>query len=220
MKYWFYDVVKGLLWLFFRLGFGLEVLGQDRVPTTGAFLLASNHVSYLDPPLIGVACPRRLSFMAQADLFKHLLLGAFLRGVHAIPLRRGEGDLGAMREALARLRRGEAVAIFPEGARQVSGRLGAAKRGAGLLAATARVPFVPVQVKGTYEALPPRARRVRRAKIRVAFGEAISYTKAAVSSLHASKTERGEGPPSPRDDYQRLADALSSQWRRLEEQWP
>jgi len=205
MRYWFYDLVKAVLWLFFRLGFGLEVLGREHVPTRGTFIVAANHVSYLDPPLVGAVCPRRLRFLARADLFDHPLLGAFLRGVHVIPLTRGAGDVTAMRTALACLGRGEAVTIFPEGGRQFSGQLGAAKRGVGLLADTAQAPIVPALVQGTFQALPPGARRLRRAKIRVAFGEPIAYTKTSSSSARAHHEE--------------LARAVTQRWRDLAERW-
>ncbi|MBI2104835.1 MAG: 1-acyl-sn-glycerol-3-phosphate acyltransferase, partial [Candidatus Omnitrophica bacterium] len=192
---------KFLLWLFFRVGFGLEVVGQEHVPKRGAFLVASNHVSYLDPPLIGVACPRRLRFMARADLFRHLLLGAFLRGVHAIPLKREAGDIAAFRAALAALRGGAGVAIFPEGGRQLSGTPGAPKRGVGLLADAARVPVIPALVQGTFQALPPHERRLRRAKIRVAFGEPIPYTFISAPRRH-----------------EQVAEAVAQAWRRLAQQ--
>lgn len=207
MRYWFYAFVKAVLWVFFRLGFGLEVSGQEHVPQQGSFIVASNHVSYLDPPVIGVACPRRLSFLARSSLFRHPLLGAFLRGIHAIPLKREEGDLGAVRTAVLRLQRGEPVAIFPEGGRQLSGRLGEAKRGVGLLAAMARVPIVPAVVTGTFQALRPGSRWFARAKIRVAFGPPIPYTTALASVAR-----------SVRSRHQHLADALTQQWRRMREQ--
>jgi len=211
MKYWFYTFVKAVLWVFFRLGFGLEVRGQEHVPQQGSFIVASNHVSYLDPPVIGVACPRRLSFLARSTLFQHPLLGAFLRGIHAIPLRREEGDLGAVRAAVLRLTRGEPVAIFPEGRRQFSGRLGTAKRGVGLLAEAARVPVIPAVVRGTFEALPPGSRRLARAKIRVAFGPPIPYTTDLASTA-------GPSGRSARSRHQQLADALTQQWCRMLEQ--
>lgn len=201
MKYWFYHLVKAILWVVFRLGFGLEVRGRAHVPRRGPFILASNHVSFLDPPLLGAACPRRLSFMARATLFTHGLLGAFMRGVHVIPLERGEGDLGAIREAVHRLHRGDAVAIFPEGGRQMSGRLGAAQRGVGLLADAAQVPIIPVVVTGTFEAWPPHAQRLRRAKIRVAFGPSIPYTNRPASARRAY--------------HEALAVAVTEAWRRL-----
>ena len=211
MKYWFYHVVKGILWIFFRLGFGLEVHGQAHVPKTGPFILASNHISFLDPPLLGAACPRRLSFMARSTLFRQPVLGAFMRAVYVIPLERGEADLGAVREALRRLQLGEAVAIFPEGGRQLSGTLGIAKRGVGLLALAAQVPIVPVLVQGTNEALPPDATRLHQAKIRVAFAPPISYTSGSLE-LAAGKTARAR--------HEQLAQDVTQAWRQLTAQMP
>jgi len=204
MTYWFYDFAKFILWSIFRGGFGLDVHGQAHVPKRGAFIVASNHVSFLDPPVIGVACPRRLVFMARADLFRHPVLGRVLRGLRVMPLVRGESDVSAIRSAVARLRRGEAVAIFPEGGRQASGALGMARRGVGLLAITAQVPIIPAIVTGTYEALPRHARRVRRAKIRVAFGPPIAYTDASLSRQECSRRH-----------HEALAEAVSAAWRQL-----
>ena len=203
MTYWFYDLVKFVLRLFFRLGFGLEVLGREHVPKRGAFIVAANHVSFLDPPLVGVVCPRRLRFLARADLYHHPLLGAFLRGIHAIPLQRDAADLAAVRAALSSLRSGRAVAMFPEGGRQFSGQLGLAKPGVGLLADTAQTPIIPALVQGTFQALPPGARRLRRAKIRVAFGEPIPYTRNSSSSARAH--------------HEALARAVTRSWRDLAE---
>ena len=205
MKWLAYDLVKFLCWAFFRIGFGLEVRGRSHVPKRGPFILASNHVSFLDPPLVGVACPRRLRFMARADLYRQPLLAAFLRGVKAISIKRGEADLMAIRAGLSRLRAGEAIAIFPEGGRQLSGALGVAKRGVGFLAEAAQVPVIPAYVSGTFEALPPHATGFSRAKIRVAFGEAITYTDTSLSS---------------RTRQEWIADAVTQQWRRLAAQRP
>ena len=204
---WFYDFSKFTLWTYFRFGFGLEVRGREHVPARGAFILAANHVSYFDPPVLGAACPRRLHFMARASLFRHPLLGAFMRGVGVIPLERGEGDVGALREAVRRHRRGDVVAIFPEGGRQFSSRLGEARRGVGLLAMTARVPIVPALIQGTFQALPPHARRPVRAKIRVAFGGPIPYTK---PPLPADGTIT-----SARERHEALARAVTQAWRDL-----
>ena len=217
MKYWFYYVVRFWLEVIFRLGFGLDVRGRSHIPRRGGFLLASNHLSYLDPPLLGAACSRRLSFMAQAQLFDHRVLGAFMRGVHVIPLQRGEGDAAAVREAVRRLRRGDAVAIFPEGGRQFSGQLGTAKGGVGLLAVMANVPIVPVLVRGTFEALPPGSRRLKPAKIRVAFGPQIPYTTSPVPTLgsddrRASRARHDQLAAQVTQQWHRLAEQLTSEW--------
>lgn len=221
MKYWFYSCTKWLLWLVFRCGFGLEVMGQEHVPPSGPFILAANHVSYLDPPVLGAACPRRLSFMARASLFRQPWLAAFMRGVHVIPLQRGEGDLDAIREAVRRLRRGEPLAIFPEGGRQFSGQLGQARRGVGLLATTAHAPIVPALIQGTFQAFPPHAGRLSRAKIRVAFGPQIPYTTASPPSglpEGGPHTVGSSRQSAKRAHHERLAEALTHAWGQLANQ--
>jgi len=214
-----YAATKFLCWLFFRLGYGLEVTGQEHVPRRGACIIASNHVSYLDPILVGTACPRRLTFMARNTLFRHPLLRAWLRGVGAVPLNRDEADVAAVRRAIASLRRGMPIALFPEGTRQHLGQLGRAKRGVGLLAILAKVPVVPVYVHGTYEALPRGATRLRPAKIRVAFGRPVAYTTESVVPGSASRdpttTARAQAQAS-HADQQRIADAVTAAWRQLE----
>jgi 1-acyl-sn-glycerol-3-phosphate acyltransferase len=209
MKQLWYAFAKLVCWLAFRIGFGLQVQGQAHVPRHGAFLLASNHLSFLDPPLVGAACPRRLWFLARDDLFEHPLLGTLLRMLDVMPLKRGESDVATIRLALHHLKRGHPVAMFPEGGRQLSGAIGASKRGIGLLAAWARVPIVPVVVQGTFDALPPTASRPRPAKIRVAFGPPIPYTNGSEpmpNNHQASARQRR---------HQALADAVTEQWRRL-----
>jgi 1-acyl-sn-glycerol-3-phosphate acyltransferase len=212
-----YALSKFILWLIFRFRFGLEVSGQEHVPKRGGVILASNHVSFLDPPVVGVACPRRLRFMARADLFRKPLLGLFLRSIGVMPLKRDETDLAAMRAALVRLERGEGVAIFPEGNRQLTGRLGSAKRGVGLLADAAGVSIVPVLVRGTFEALPPAVTRLQKAKIRVAFGPPIPYTKPSAPAA-PSDAPTTEGRLSGRARHEQLAEAVTQSWRRLDEQ--
>ena len=213
MKWLGYDLTKFLCWLMFRFRFGLRVSGQEHVPARGAFILASNHISYLDPPLIGVACPRRLRFLARADLYHHPRLALFLNGVRVISLKRDEADFHAVRAALACLRRGEPVAIFPEGGRQLSGTLGAAKRGVGLLALAAQVPIVPAFVQGTFQALPPGVKRLQPSKIRVAFGEPISYTDEP-----PSLQERCQAGAAGKERQEALAAAVTREWRRLQGQ--
>lgn len=216
-----YGLSKLLSWLFLRIGFGLEVEGQEHVPAQGGCVIASNHVSYLDPLVVGVAAPRRLAFMARHTLFTKPLLGWWLRGVGAIPVRREEADLSAIRAAVHTLRQGIPMAMFPEGTRQEDGRLSTAKRGVGLLAVTAGVPIVPVYLQGTFDAMP-RGGGLHRAKIRVAFGPPVTYTNGPVPSGSAPGTTPAPGrpaEPASRLQHQQLADAVTREWRRLAERF-
>lgn len=213
-----YGLTKFLCWLFFRIGFSLKVTGHAHVPKQGAFILASNHVSFLDPVVVGTACPRRLVFMARNTLFKHMLLRWWLNGVGAIALNRDESDVSAVRAAVGALRKGLPVALFPEGTRQESGKLGRAKRGVGMLAKLAKVPVVPMYVHGTYEALPRGAKGLRLAKIQVALGPLIPYTSASVPQPSASvglPNAEHAGKRAQHADQERIAREVTASWQQL-----
>ncbi len=174
---WFFDLVAWIARQLLRVAFGARTLHPDRVPTGGAFLVAANHESYLDPPLIGAFMPRRrLSFVARAGLFSTGVLGWVIRRLNAIPLREDTGDAAAIRETARRLGEGSPVLIFPEGSRSPDGQMQEFKRGAALLVKRARCPVLPVAVKGCFEAWP-RGRRLPRLRrpIALAFGRPIAY---------------------------------------------
>lgn len=160
----------------------LETEGWDRLPT-GACLIASNHQSFLDPPLVGGALPFEIAFVARKSLFENPFFGGVIRACRAIPLDRDEADLAAIRRALATLSEGRKLLIFPEGTRSHDGSLLPAKAGAGLLALRSGVPVVPVRIRGARDVLP-RGGGVPRggARIRIRFGRAI-----AAESLDAGR---------------------------------
>lgn len=151
----------------------LEVEGWDRLPE-GACLIASNHQSFLDPPIIGGCLPFEIAFVARKSLFYNPVFGGVIRACRAIPLDREEADLAAVRRALATLAEGRKLLIFPEGTRSQDGVMLPAKAGAGLLALRSRVPVVPVRIRGARDVLP-RGGSVPMggARIRVRFGKAI-----------------------------------------------
>lgn len=152
---------------------GLEVKGAENIPREGGFILASNHLSYLDPVAVAVVCPRKLDFMARHDLFSNPLFGCFLSGLGVFPVRRGSADIAALREAMRRIRNNRALVIFPEGRRTVIGETSAAEGGIGLLVKRMKVPVIPAYVKGTDVALPRDAKFIKRARICVYFGKQI-----------------------------------------------
>jgi 1-acyl-sn-glycerol-3-phosphate acyltransferase len=151
------------------------VTGREHIPRKGAAVLASNHISYLDPPLIGSAIWRPAWFMAKAELFDTPAFGWLCRGLHAFPVRRGTGDRAALKHSLSLLEKGEMVAIFPEGTRSQTGELGPPELGVGMLVLRTGAPVIPIAISGTNEMLPRDAKMLRPARIRVRIGPPIHF---------------------------------------------
>lgn len=165
-----YAILKPLAFLAMRLLFGLRSRGTEHVPAEGPVLLVANHSSLLDPPLVGGVAPRRLSFLAKAELFEIPLFGALIRGLGARPVRREGADVGALRTALRVLKDGGALLVFPEGTRGEEGVLRSAKPGAGMLAVLGGAAVVPVYVSGSGRAWPRGRRLPRPTRVTVTFG--------------------------------------------------
>ena len=129
---------------FVRLVYGLRVHGLDNVPLDGPCVIAANHDSAWDPPVVGISTPRFLQFMAKRELFGNALMGAVFRGVGAFPVDRGRNDIGAVKEALRRLQQGGAVGIFFEGTRRAEAK--GAMEGAAFLAQRSGAVLVPTAI--------------------------------------------------------------------------
>jgi len=152
--------------------FPRKVYGHEYIPRQGGFIIASNHVSNMDPVVLGVSCLRRINFVTKDSLFKGFL-GWLLRKLGAFPIKRGEADLGAVKEALKRLRKGKPVLIFVEGTRRLEGASSKAQAGIGFLAAKTNVPVIPVYVDGTQNVLPPGSKFLTRKPVFVRFGPPV-----------------------------------------------
>jgi len=171
-----YRISVIIIRIIFRLNGGLEIKGKENIPGKGGLIVASNHVSYLDPPLIGAAVQRRATFMARKGLFKIPVLGCFIKHF-AIPVKRGgHGGVSSIKEALKRLKRGGLLVIFPEGMRSTHGEFLEAKRGIGMLVSISNAPVVPAFIAGSYNALPVGARWIKRARITVTFGKPLYFS--------------------------------------------
>ena len=149
-----YSVLFGLLscvcWFLFRVLCRWQVTGLENVPASGA-IIAPNHRSFWDIPLIGLALRgRRTHFMAKSELFQNPIFGSIIRALLAFPVKRGAPDRTAIRHAIEILKQGDLVAIFPEGTRGKNGKLGEAEPGLALIAAKASVPIVPVGISGSH----------------------------------------------------------------------
>lgn len=149
-----YRLVSGLLvFPLFRFLFRGSTQGLEHVPMEGPLVVASNHGSHLDPPLLGHALGRPVAFMAKAELFAIPLLGAVIRACGAYPVRRGASDREAIRTATAKLGEGWATGVFLDGTRQANGRVNNPLPGAALLAARSGAPLLPVAIVNSHRAL-------------------------------------------------------------------
>ncbi|MBM7645311.1 1-acyl-sn-glycerol-3-phosphate acyltransferase [Scopulibacillus daqui] len=157
-------IVSGLFKLFFRY----KVIGEENVPKDGGVLLCSNHLSNFDPPMIGCACPRELSFMAKAELFKIPLLKQLITRLNAIPVKRGHSDRQAFKMTMKLLEEGKTMTIFPEGTRNKTDQLKKGLSGAGFFALRTNAHVVPCAIIGSYKLFKP---------IKVVFGEPIDFSE-------------------------------------------
>lgn len=134
----------------YDLWFAGEVAGVENIPAEGPFLLASNHASFLDPPLIGSNVPRHLCYFARKNLFKPGLPSWFLHRVNTIPVDRdGGSDVGAIKQIFKSLKQGRGILIFPEGTRSPDGNFLPPRPGTGMIACKSGVPVVPVRIFGS-----------------------------------------------------------------------
>ncbi len=130
-----------------------EVAGVEHIPLQGGLIVAANHASVLDPPLIGCQLPRQLTFFARKTLWKGGVVNWWLDAVGTIPVDRDSGsDVSAIKRVLQELKGGRAIIVFPEGTRTPTGALQPAKAGVGLLACRTGVPVVPARIFGSFEA--------------------------------------------------------------------
>jgi len=172
-----YSTLRFLSLIIFKLLFRIRATGIENIPKRGGFILASNHASYLDPVAVGVACKRKLNYMAKEELFRNPLSSWFFRAINVFPVKRDSADLSALKEAMRRVRRGEPLVLFPEGSRRFDGASSQPYPGIGFLAAKLNVPVIPAFIKGTGKALPPGAKFIKLTNVSVCFGKQISIER-------------------------------------------
>lgn len=150
-----------------------RVLGHENIPKTGGVIIAPNHISYSDPPVVGAALRRQVRFMAKEELFRIPVLSLLIRIVGAFPIKQKTADRAALKKALRLLEQGRVVCVFPEGTRSLDGNLLQPELGIGLIALKSRVPVVPIALVGTNKLLPPHSPLPKFSRVRVHIGKPI-----------------------------------------------
>ena len=195
------------------LVFRIRCRGREHVPATGGGLVLSNHQSHLDPVLIGLACDRRLNYLARQTLFRFAPFRWLINSLDAIPLDREGLGIGGIKETLKRLKREELVLMFPEGTRTRDGEVGKLKPGFCALARRANVPLVPVAIEGAFNAWPRSQPLPLPAAIHIQFGapllpadiaplddtQLLAEVDRRIRACHTLARQSRERPDLPRD---------------------
>lgn len=184
------ELLRPLVWLAARAYFKVRFEGVHHIPLQGPLIIAPNHVTYADPPLVSIPVPRPIYYMAWRRLFDVPVLGWLIRLARAFPVDVDMADRRATRQAVRLLQARAAVMIFPEGGRSADGRLQPFKPGAFRLASSLRVPVLPVTIVGGHEAWPPHRLLPRPGRISIVYHPPIVPASGADIRTAALELER------------------------------
>lgn len=198
--YWFF---KNLAKLLAKIFFRFRVIHPERLPQSGGLILAANHQSYFDPPLVGICSKRAVHYLARKTLMEWPFFGPLFPDMNVIPVDRDGNDMSALKTVIRKIKEGEGVVLFPEGTRSRDGKLQPGQAGVGLVIAKTLAPVVPVRIFGSYEAFPRGSKGVKFHPIRVVIGEPIHFTKEDVANAD-------------RDTYRQLSQRVMDAIARLE----
>lgn len=174
----FYYIAKYIVLAVIKVIYRVQVEGIENIPKKGPVIICPNHISFLDPPIVGALLNRRIYFMAKAELFKNVIFGYILRkGLGAFPVKRGTSDLSAIKTALNHLKNGQAIGIFPEGTRSKNGMLQKAEPGVSMLAVRSHAAVIPVGIKSNYRLF---------SKVIIRIGKPINLDKYLNSKLSSN----------------------------------
>jgi 1-acyl-sn-glycerol-3-phosphate acyltransferase len=204
-----YRFASWLVRVFARCYFRLRVVGAHHVPLVGPSVLASNHVSYLDPPLVGCVLPRRIHSLARKSLFESAIGGFIIRRLQAVPVDRDGGGGAGLKAILDRLSAGSTILLFPEGTRSPDGEVKTARAGIGLTVIKSDAPVIPVRIVGAFEAMGRHHRFPRPRPITIVFGAPLTFAALRAEAATCDKARLKE-------IYQQVADELMDAVRQLQ----
>ena len=203
MMRWIYWIGWLLFGAAYRSLFGLRIIGREHLITEGPVLVASNHQSFLDPPLVGSLYDDEMVYLARKTLFKPGFLEWLYNQWNAIPVDQDRPDMASLKTIIRKLKEGQRVLLFPEGERSFDGTIGEAAPGIGLVAVKSGVPIQPLRIYGANEALQRGSARIRLARITVKIGPAIILSP---EELKAASNKEG---------YERISQQIMSAIKAL-----
>lgn len=168
-----YRIQRMLFGSVFGAYFRVTATGRRYIPLDGRIIVAANHASIVDPPIIGLMSPRAVVTLAKEELWRVPILRWWLDSLGAVAVNRGSADLGALRAALEVVRKNKALLLFPEGTRTSDGKIAPLQRGVGWIACRSRAIVVPTFIEGSYQAFSRHRRIPRPSRITVHFGEPL-----------------------------------------------
>jgi 1-acyl-sn-glycerol-3-phosphate acyltransferase len=197
-----YRIFRSLVWWFTQAFTRLDIEGRDHLPTSGAYVLAPVHRSYVDTPIVACVSSRRIRFMGKQEIWKYPRLGWLVSILGAFPVNRGTADREALSNCIAVLDAGEPLVLFPEGERKDGPRIHPLFDGAAFVAARAGVPIIPIGIGGSARVMPRHAKMIRPKKVHMVIGEPIVV-------------EVGESGRAPRRAISEASERLSIELQRL-----
>lgn len=181
----FYFITCFLSGLVARIFLHIRLTGIENIPKDGGVIIAANHLSYLDIPLLGYSTygiRRDVDYMGKKELFAIPVIGYLLRRLGGFPVDREKLDRTAFREAIKRLKSGRVLIIYPEGRRSRDGRLQSGKPGVGMMVKMSGVKVIPAAIIGTDKALPPGSWMIKPTPVTIEFGKPLDFTGMGKSS--------------------------------------
>jgi 1-acyl-sn-glycerol-3-phosphate acyltransferase len=207
------NFVYFLGWSGFRIMYATyfrwRVFNPERVPLEGPVILASNHASFLDPPLVGSGVHRGINYLARDTLFRYPGVGWLLRKWNSVPVDREGGGAAGLKAILDRLLAGGAIILFPEGTRTKDGKLQPARSGIGLTVIKSTAAVVPARVFGTFEAYGRHMKFPKPHRVMVKYGRPMHFEKLRVEAKRCSK-------PRLKEIYQEVANEIMAEIAKLE----
>ncbi len=200
-------------WLIFRVMYATyfhwRVFNPERVPLKGGVIIASNHASFLDPPLVGSGLRRPMNYLARASLFRYPGIGWLLRKWNSVPVDRDGGGASGLKAILDRLLDGGAIILFPEGTRTKDGKLQPARSGIGLTVIKSEAVVIPVRTFGTFECYSPKWKFHLPIQLAVKYGQPMKFEVLRAEAKTCTK-------PRLKQIYQEVADEIMVEIAKLE----